>query len=179
MIYRAKVIFNQDPQLLGRIKVEVPPFLVTKETALKLQMGVEGIDTASMPWAVPAFPLFDGSSNGSGWFTIPKVGSFVFIFFENNDIYQPVYFAEAPDATRGVPVESGAGYPYTKVIKTSNGMVISIKDTPNEVLFTIAHPSGSYIKMFSNGNVEIHSQEDLILSAGGKAYVSGDEVHLN
>jgi len=92
--------------------------------------------TTDLPWAYPAMPLFSGSGNGFGAFAVPDIGTFVFVFFLEGDIYQPVYFAEAPTGTMGLPSERVSGYPSTKVLKTSSGVVISIDDSGNVTIDT-------------------------------------------
>lgn len=101
-IYRGKVLDYKDPQGYGRIKVQVYP--VFSEIA----------DPEALPWAVPAFALGQGAgvvdpakpeAEGIGTFVVPRPGTFVFVFFEQGDPYQPVYFAEAQTALYGLPID--------------------------------------------------------------------------
>jgi len=138
--YRGKVLDNADPDNLGRIKIEI--------------FGVfDDIDASSLPWAVPAFPLFVGSGSGFGNFAVPEVNSHVWAFFEGGDYNQPVYFAEAADAVRGIPSEALTNYPDRRVMKTKNGIVIYIDDSSKEI--KIDHPEGAYILIDETGNVKI------------------------
>lgn len=138
--YRGIVLDNNDPSELGRIKVNI--------------YGVfDNIDSEYLPWAVPAMPIGSGAGVGYGNLSIPEIGTYVFCFFESNDLYQPVYFAEAPDGVHGLPSEMSTNYPYRKVFKTKNGIVIIIDDSDKEIY--VNHPSGSYIKIGTNGNIEI------------------------
>jgi hypothetical protein len=50
----------------------------------------------------------------------------VWVFFEAGDIYQPVYFAEATDGLKGLPVDIDEDYPSTTVTETKTGIVIKI-----------------------------------------------------
>lgn len=166
-IYRGKVLATDkdasDGQF-GRIKVEVYPMLlgtITAQTLLKnaegedLQTIAEGIEIGCLPWATPAFPLFEGAGNGYGCFSVPKVDSFVFVFFENGDIYQPVYFAEAADGVHGLPTERTTNYPNRKVLKTENGIIVEMDDTKGEQEIKITHPAGALVKIDSTGVVTI------------------------
>jgi len=126
--YRGKVLDNDDPDKLGRIKVEV--FSV-----------FDGISASDLPWAVPAFPLFVGSGSDFGNFAVPEVNSHVWVFFEGEDYNQPVYFAEAPDGVFGVPPEAATNYPSRRVMKTKSGIVIYIDDLIKEI--KIDHPEGA------------------------------------
>lgn len=171
-IYRAKVLANVDTSHLGRIKVEVYPYLIGKETALLV--GMEGIDTDNLPWACPAFPLFSGAGTDAGSFCVPDVGSFVFVFFESNDFYQITYFAEAQTNVHGLPSEAvnSADYPFTKVWKTSNNIVIKINDKAGNEYIEIDHPKGTNILINKDGDVTIHSHGEINLQAVSDINVS-------
>lgn len=141
-IYRALVLDNQDPEKLGRIKARVYPMFFELESDV-------------IPWCVPASPLFSGAGSGSGAFTIPSVGSYVFVFFEAGKLEQPVYFAEAQTATMGIPTESATNYPNRRVLKTPDGFYIYIDETSNEL--KIHHQSGTEITIDNTGKVLINS----------------------
>ena len=82
--YRGIVVDDEDPDEGGRIKVRVHPMFSS-----------EDIKDEDLPWAVPADAIIQGAAIDEGAVTIPHVDSHVFIFFEDGDIYQPVYFAAA------------------------------------------------------------------------------------
>lgn len=134
-MYRAKVISNSDSDMLGRVKAEIYPMLIGKVTAKNLD-GVDGVATEQLPWVVPAMPISSGAGDGYGSFAVPKVGSFVFVFFEEGDINQPVYFAEAQTKQYGLPASRTINYPNRKVVETSSGVKIIIDDTTGEVIIT-------------------------------------------
>ena len=133
--YRGKILSNSDPDKLGRVKAEIYPMLIGVATAQDLD-GVDGIETAQIPWAVPAMPLSSGAGAGIGSFAVPAVGSFIFVFFEEGDINQPVYFAEAQTKTYGLPLSRLTNYPDRKVIETSSGTKIIIDDSTGHVIIT-------------------------------------------
>jgi hypothetical protein len=114
--FRAKVVDTDDPDQKGRIKAHIYPYFVD-------------VDKEYLPWIVPAMPLFEGSGDGIGSFVVPKLGAFVWCFFEAGDIYQPVYFAEATDFVHGLPSERTVNYPNSKVWKTLGGITIVINDS--------------------------------------------------
>ena len=101
-IYRGTVIYNDDPDVKGKIKIFVHG-VYPDEYCNKPQY---------LPWAEPAMGLFGGNwtnenpdSHGNhlnsqvGWCTVPHrgnapdQGSQVYLFFEHGDINFPVYFA--------------------------------------------------------------------------------------
>ena len=169
-MYRGKVLSNTDSSQLGRIKVQIYPMLA------------DITDTDLLPWAVPAYPIWDGSGSGVGYFAVPDVDTFVFTFFEAGNIYQPVYFAEAPTATLGLPSDRTTSYPNTKVRKSSSGITYITDDTLKQSIIKTAggivstiddiastvkleHPTGTYILVSADGGVTIHSIKDVVVNA--------------
>jgi len=139
-IYRGIVLDNNDPNMLGRIKVNV--------------FGIyNGIDADNLPWCVPMQPPGFGAGLGFGMFSVPKVDSIVFVMFEAGDIYQPLYIGSALDGVHGLPSERITNYPNRMVIKTPNGVIIYVDDSNGEI--NIKQPSGSYINMDASGNITI------------------------
>lgn len=143
-IYRGLVVDNNDPDKLGRVKIKIYPMFYNLETKF-------------IPWSVPAQGIFAGAGADSGSFCIPSVDSFVFVFFEMGSIHQPVYFAEAQTAQKGIPIESQVNYPNRKVFKTSQGLTVFIDDSNNEI--NIKHPSGTSIVIDNLGKVLIDSND--------------------
>ena len=171
-IYRGEVVSTADPDQVGRIRVRV--FGIFEDT----------IATANLPWAVPAQAVFTGSGSGYGRWAVPEVGTHVFVFFEGQDVYQPVYFAEAPSKVYGQPTERTTNYPTRKVLKTANGIVIYIDDTAKVIQLT--HPSGKSLQMDGSGNITINAANVTVnasgkvdLTAAGNVTVSGAQIDLN
>lgn len=183
-IYRGKVLSTdaEEEEKLGRIKVEVYPMLLGEDTARNLE-GVDGISIDLLPWATPAMPLFSGAGDGYGSFIIPEVDSFVFVFFEGGDVYQPVYFAEAQTAEYGLPSErmseEDSPYPYMKVWKSSGGIVVTINDSEGNEEIKVLHPKGAYIQIDSSGNINIDTPEDVNVTSEGDVNITGTKVNIN
>ena len=156
-IYRAKVLDNNDPDQYGRIKVQAYPMF-------------EGItDPTLLPWAVPMFPIWDGAGIDKGYFAVPDIDTFVFVMFEEGDVYQPIYIGEAPTAQMGLPAERITNYPNRKVIKSSSGIIFYVDDTLNEV--KMVHPTGTTITIDNLGQVTI--------SSGTNVNIIGTNVNIN
>jgi len=152
-IYRGKVVDNNDPSKYGRVQVQVYPMFG----------DIEEDDKEYLPWAKPAFALSSGAglykpdpNDSSTWvsygsFNPPDIGTFVFVFFEMGDIYQPVYFAEAPTASYGLPDFRTTDYPYTRGFKTKSGNQLYIDDSTS--LWRLYQSTGTYLELQPGGNV--------------------------
>lgn len=154
-IYRGKVIDNDDSSQWGRCKIQVYP------------MFSEITEAEELPWAVPAMSLFVGAGEGTGSFCIPEIGSFVFCFFEEGNIYQPVYFAEAQTGGKGLPSERTTNYPTRKVWKTSNGIVFYVDDTTKEINITVP------------GNYTLNVVGDVIVTGKNITITGSETVNIN
>ena len=110
-IYRAYVARNTDPLEMGRVQVRIP-FL----------HGIVGNDFSAikdkdLPYAMPCFPV---ASYDSGMCLIPEVGSIVFVFFENGNCDEPVYFGQCYGKADEESIKT-YGYPSSKIFRNSKG----------------------------------------------------------
>ena len=163
-MYRALVESNEDPDKLGRIQARVYPMF-------------DGITAERLPWAVPAFGLFEGAGENIGFFSVPDAGTFVFVFFEEGDPYQPVYFANAPtgvNSKKCIPADlSDVNYPNRKVWRTSAGIEIYIDDTDEEI--KVRHPAEVTVTIDKDGNVEIVTVGKIDVTAEKTMTFNSDE----
>lgn len=159
-IYRARVEGNNDPEKLGRIRARIYPAF----------SDIDDINT--IPWAVPAFGLWEGAGTNVGSFTVPDVGTFVFCFFEAGDVNQPVYFAEAQTAVHGLPDSRVTNYPDRKVWRTSAGIEIYIDDIDEEIKIT--HPAEATVVIDKDGNINVNTVGNISVSADGTVDVHGE-----
>ena len=156
-IYRGIIKFNSygtgllgqavpDSQLRGKCKIYIP--------------GVypdEWEDLASkLPWAEPAYGLFGNDATTQGINSVPAVGTFVWIFFEEGDYRYPKYF---------LVCQGGSGWVSEHVKQhTLNTEKVSIvvDDSPadgskNAVLnITVTNPNDEAIEINVNGNVVLN-----------------------
>lgn len=126
--YRGVVTDNQDPNNLGRIKAKVPEVLGDVETG----------------WALPCSPY---AGNGVGHYTVPPIGSGVWIEFEAGDVSRPVW-SGCWWADNEVPNQVT---PDIKVIKTTSGHTITMDDTPGSEKVEILEKNGAKIVMDKQG----------------------------
>lgn len=141
--YRAKVLDNVDPSKFGRIKAQVCP------------MFAKITDATLLPWCVPAHPIGIGAGVGTGTFTVPDIGSWVWVFFEMGDIYQPVYFASAPTALSGLPANKDTDYPETSIFKTASGVEFLLDRKAGSDHIKLTMPSGATAEILPDGNIII------------------------
>lgn len=139
--HAAKVIDNNDPKKLGRVKVRV--------------YGIydDEIPDSDLPWALPDFD-FIGSTKGS--FIVPVNDALVNVYFENNDIYLPKYTNKViqKDALESMTADYANDYPDTMVFfETDNGDYFKINRNTLDMEFR--HASGLLIMVDKDGNVEV------------------------
>lgn len=128
--YRAKVVDNKDKEKFGRVLVWIPDLMdhnVKEDTGL---------------WARPANNPVGGRNAeedsehhfmGSSY--IPKIGSWIFVFFECGNINRPYYFGALDLENTPVLPENQLGSNYEDkwtVIKTHAGRCIVISDDPDD-----------------------------------------------
>lgn len=135
--YTGEVMDNNDPDKFGRCKIKV--------------FGLfDKVDTKDMPWATPDFG-FVGSKKGS--FIVPPVGCVVRVYFENNDVYFPIYTRKVID-TKNIPKNAGNDYPNTMVFfETDMGSSFEINRVTDKAVFT--HYTGTSITIDPLGNVVV------------------------
>ena len=85
--YRGVVVDNADADKMGKCRVRVvgvhSPDLTSSNSV--------PIDT--LPWAEQAAPIFGEGVSAGGAFSVPAIGSHVFVFFEGGNPQRPIYFA--------------------------------------------------------------------------------------
>jgi len=170
--YRGTVVSDADPLQVGRVKVRVHGFY-------------DDVPDDAIPWALYSDPFMGGQGALGGVF-VPDVGSDVWVFFENGNHMQPVYFAGAPSGAAfpkqitnsGQPESRGdLSYPRNKAIATKAGHVIELDDTEGNTRVRIAHKSGTQIIMYDNGDVYERVAGNLTRVVFGdlKEYVKGNK----
>lgn len=163
--YRGVVKDAADPNHKGRIRVEC--------------RHVYGVDqaTGDSPISGWALPMMGGSFN-SGAFSVPPIGSQVWVEFEQGDIQRPLWMPGAwssvggeNNATRHAkggyddqdnyatnsdhipPSQFNATYPNIKSIRTPAGHTIEFDDTAGSERVLLSHSNGTRIEMLSDGTV--------------------------
>jgi uncharacterized protein involved in type VI secretion and phage assembly len=151
--FRGIVSDIHDPLMLGRIRATVPDVLGSQDSG----------------WALPAAP-FGGA--GAGFFSLPSVGSGVWIEFEHGDPDFPVWTGSWWGTTADVPPALLAP-PWEKVlIQTAGGHSITLDDTPGIGGITLQTATGQKITMNALG-IEVDD------GLGASVKLSGPLVNIN
>lgn len=154
--YRGTVINNIDPMQIGRIQAMVP--------------DVAGFIPSS--WAMPCVPV---AGINTGVFTVPMIGSGVWIEFERGDPDYPVWVGGYWGTAAEVPLLAHAVPPgvtgFTIQTPLKNGVVIS--DVPG--------PTGGILIQTTTGAMISVSDVGIIISNGKGAIISmtGPTVDIN
>lgn len=169
---RAKVKDNEDPNGLGRIRVQ-----------FDWQSQLE--DEMMTPWLRMAQPYAGG---GKGFSFIPEIGEEVMIDFEGGNAERPYVkgtLYNGVDDVDGAWVANSNSANQVKAIRTRNGHTIEIHDEGNDGYIRIYdNEKENYIltfstdqkliKLESTGNIELYAKNDIIMHAGHDINASAD-----
>jgi uncharacterized protein involved in type VI secretion and phage assembly len=162
--YRGTVVDNEDPALLGRLKLSVPSVL--------------GPDVVT-GWATPCAPY--GGAADQGFLFIPERDAGVWVEFEEGDLEFPIWvgtFWSKPDADSQLPkpqADDGTEAsevqdpPTRKIIKTLKGHTIQFEDADDaEAILVREGKQGHLITMNADGiTIVDKSQNTILLSEDG------------
>lgn len=169
---RAKVKDNEDPNNLGRIRVQ-------------FDWQAQLDDDMMTPWLRMAQPYAGG---GKGFSFIPEIGEEVMIDFEGGNAERPYVkgtLYNGMDDVDGAWVASSNRHNQVKAIRTRNGHTIEIHDEGNDGYIRIYdNEKENYILTFSTdrklimlestGNIELYAKNDIIMHAGHDINASAD-----
>jgi hypothetical protein len=151
--YRGKVVSSKDPLHLGRIQVRVPAIF-----------GEGG-----QSWALPATPY---AGKDIGFFTVPPIGSNIWVEFEGGDPDYPIWSGcfwgedELPQAAKvaepdKVQVFKTNGITFTWNNLDNKGLTIEVKDpVVSRPLKMVFNPQG--IEINNNDELTIKITENII-----------------
>lgn len=169
---RAKVTDNEDPNNLGRIRVQF-------DWQAQLDDGM------MTPWLRMAQPYAGG---GKGFSFIPEIGEEVMIDFEGGNAERPyvkgtLYNGVGDPDGKWLPNNNSSN--QIKAIRTRNGHTIEIHDEgDNGYIRIYDNEKENYIltfstdekliKLESTGNIELYAKNDIIMHAGHDINASAD-----
>jgi|AntAceMinimDraft_10_1070366.scaffolds.fasta_scaffold06500_4 hypothetical protein len=174
------VLNNQDPTFSGRAQVRV--------------FGVmNGIIDEHIPWAYPVNSnVFGGDGGGS--ISIPKIGQFVRIRFNNGDVYSPEIIAiqnidtnlidrikEDYDGTHVIlhdPIED-----LSIIYQKNSGLMVFYRDSFFQIspdsMITLQHADSESLIQMEGDITRIVTKNEVEVSAATKATITADEVVIN
>lgn len=128
--YSGVVVDDDDPDKVGRLKVEVPSVWRAQEPM----------------WARPCFP--------PGHFFTPPVGAHVWVEFEAGDPGYPLWVGVwfPPDE---VPPAAAVEPPTSRVISTPSGHTVEFADEDGAEKILLRHRAGSFLSLDENGSVVV------------------------
>lgn len=161
---RAKVTDNEDPNNLGRVRVQ-----------FDWQAQLDG--DMMTPWLRMAQPYAGGSK---GFSFIPEIGEEVMIDFEGGNAERPYVKGTLYNGVDDVDrkwVASNNSHNQVKAIRTRNGHTVEIHDEGNDGYIRIYDnlkenyiltfsTDKKLIKLESTGNIELYAKNDIIMHAG-------------
>ncbi|GAB7129701.1 phage baseplate assembly protein V [Silvimonas sp. JCM 19000] len=154
--YRGVVLNNIDPMQTGRIQVQVPDVL--------------GVGISS--WAMPCVP-FAGIQ--SGIYTVPQVGSGVWVEFEQGDHDYPIWVGGFWGSAAEVPALALAGLPVSPsiVLQTGSQNTLMLSDLPG--------PTGGILLKSTTGALISITEIGITISNGQGATImlTGPMVSIN
>ena len=158
---RARVVDNEDPNGLGRVRVQF-------DWQAQLDDGMV------TPWLRISQPYAGG---GKGFSFIPEVGEEVMIDFEGGNAERPYVKGTLYNGVGNPDQAWLPGNNQVKAIRTRNGHTIEIHDKgeggyiriydngKNNYVITYSTDE-KLIKLESSGNIELYAKNDIIMHAG-------------
>jgi len=157
--YRGTVINNIDPQLMGRLLVEVPDVL----------------SLAPSSWAVPCIPLAGPTGTPMGAYFVPPIGAGVWVEFEQGDPDHPIWVGCRWGSQSDVPSLALAGLPVSPsiVFQTMLQNTLVISDLPG--------PTGGIMLKSTTGAMILVNELGITISNGQGATImmTGPTVTVN
>lgn len=161
MFYRAIVENNIDPNKFGRVQVRV----------FGIHDAGSSVSTSALPWAEVSGGTDFGLIDGVGVTSVLRIGTLVWVFFNNDDYNYPVVFATIKGASDINSVAQGS-YGNIATIKTASGHIIELSDASGAEKIEIKHTSGSKVVMQADGSILIDSVNNMNLVAAGDANIT-------
>ena len=157
-VYRAEVLSNTDDSNRGILRVRVPSV---------------GDSDAVSRIAYPNVPL---AGSGFGFKSLPTVGSFVWVIFENGRLDMPLWIG-GMWGTDGVPEELRD--PDQHGWYTPKGHKILLDEKDGQETIRITHKVGAKIEIDKDGNIRVFNADGKTLYIGlnaNEAAVLGDTL---
>lgn len=175
------IVDINDPEKRGRAKVRV--------------FGkFDDLDIEDLPWAENSLGHSFGGSGGSGALSIPQLDTVVGVYFDNGNIYTPI-FTSIVETNEALLTEINGSYEGAqslvydsqedlKIFYTrEKGLTLSLKDSRVNIAsdnsITIEHRGTSSIIELRGGTITITADSEIEMTAGSRIKASAPEVWLD
>ncbi len=158
----ALVTNNQDPDGLGRVKLQFP--WLSEE--------------AESDWARVASPMAGASR---GVFLLPEVDDEVLVAFEHGDVNKPLVLGGLWDGADPPPHDNADGENNLRVIHSRSGHVITLDDTEGSEKIEIVDQAGKNTIVIDSAEstITLTADKDLVLSApNGKIALEAQDLEI-
>jgi uncharacterized protein involved in type VI secretion and phage assembly len=171
--YLAEVVSLDDPDSRARVQIRV--------------LNFDGVDGHDGPiWARVACP-FAGDNRGA--FLLPDVGDEVFVVFVNADPRLPIIVGGLWNGATTQPETISGGRNRRKVIRSKNGVKLTMDDQDGQEQFIAETPAGQKITLKdgpgavwiedSNGNSVKLETAGITVTAAAKVTVNASTIEMS
>jgi uncharacterized protein involved in type VI secretion and phage assembly len=171
--YLAEVVSLDDPDNMARVQVRLYNF--------------DGVDGHDGPvWARVATP-FAGKNRGA--FLLPDVGDEVLVTFVNGDARFPIVIGGLWNGSDTAPESISGGQNRLKVIRSKNGVKITLDDQDGQEKFIAETPGGQKVTLKdgpgsiaiedSNGNSIKLETSGITITASAKVTINAGQVAVS
>ncbi len=153
--FRGTVSDNQDPRNQGRLKVEVP----------------EVLGSVVSGWALPCLPY---AGDKSGVYTVPAVGSGVWVEFEAGDVSRPIWVGcwwesdKIPEDEEGNQVT-----PDVRTVRSEQGMLLAFHDDSQTIALSDSGGSNQIVIDAQGGTITVKASTKVVVDAPQIQLVDG------
>ncbi|NOR40875.1 MAG: baseplate assembly protein [Gammaproteobacteria bacterium] len=164
--YRGTVVNNVDPELRGRLLVQVP----------------DALGPIPSSWAEPCVPLAGPTGPPMGVYMVPPIGAGVWVEFEHGDIDYPIWVGCRWGAQSDVPPLAHAGIPATPniVFQTTTQHALVMSDTPGPTGGILLKTATGAMISVSDVGITISNGKGAIINMTGTAIdITGTPVNIN
>jgi uncharacterized protein involved in type VI secretion and phage assembly len=171
----AEVVNLDDPEGLARVQVRV--------------LSVDGVADHDAPlWARVAVPF---AGNNRGTFFIPDVGDEVLVVFVNGDPRHPIVAGGLWNGSDTAPESISGGGNIRKVIRSKNGVKLTLEDQVGQEKFIAETPGGQKVTLNdapdgiaitvedSNGNSVKLDRTGITVTASAKVTINASQVAIS
>jgi len=166
-----RVVSNNDPMQLERVKVRIPEVF-------------DGIEDADLPWCIPDVGRCQGNSSSVAWFGVPVVGAALYVEFQQGDPHYPIYTGGVV-SQENKPALATTNYPSRWGFKDAKGNSFYSDTSTGDVDFhhfsgTIIHikPSGE-LDITSVAKVEVNVTGTVGLTSSGDVTLTAPNFNIN